>query len=254
MADYKDIAASIAAEKGITDFNDLMDIIDGRYFFVYGDQETQRGDPAPTEEGGQAYGEAPRKKKGVDRPAGNIRLSNTRIPSRYADRYSPIRKGEKEPDVGDPGEPIETEERESVKPVQKGFSTSLSGFGKRTTSDVGAARDPKPADGDAKGGDPFAGRTNTDGTPLKFDEGGWEALDVAGGQAAMPQLKAMRSANADLVKLYDLLDEGYEVDSPEAQELLYNIMEDVNSLATDAGSTGSNLTKGQKAMREQMGP
>lgn len=253
MADYKDIAASIAAEKGIEDFGDLMDIIDGRYFFVYGDQETQRGEPAPTKEGGQAYGEAPRKKKGVDRPAGNIRLSNTRIPSRYADRYSPIYKPE-EDKAGDAGEPIETVDREESKEAPKGFSTSLSGFGKRTTSDVGAARDAKPADGDAKGSDPFAGRTNTDGTPLKFDEGGWEALDVASGQAAMPQLKAMRSANADLVKLYDLLDEGYEVDSPEAQELLYNIMEDVNSLATDAGSTGSNLTKGQKAMREQMGP
>lgn len=91
MADpeYNEIAENLLAEKDISEFSDLYDIINGRYYFVHGEQETEPK---------AGFGNAKRKA-----PMRNIRLSNTRTPRKRTggDRW------EKPPMAGDVVDPAD---------------------------------------------------------------------------------------------------------------------------------------------------
>lgn len=239
MADneYEDLAAQIMAEKGIGDFNSLDDLIKGRYFFVHGDYPTEPSDDGSIGE----YKDKPRKTKSNpnNMPVSNIRLSNTRMPSKLTKggalegKFSPQRK----PSAGDPVESAgDDESRESVPDSEtleadlKTMGASLFGGG-ASASDTGEVK-----------------RVSPSGSAYPP---GYTGPDFINGEAGIPWMKAQRTANRDLAKIYDLLDAGAPMDDPKVQELYNSVMEDIGMMGVGGSKTTGGYTDTQKQMREK---
>lgn len=236
MADneYQSIAEQIAAEKGLADLGSNLDemvdnIIADRYYFVHGDYPTERN--AET-----GYGTYAPKPRGQAFPVRNMRLSNTRMPSKSMKTYSPVG-----------GDPVEAAADDEVREKNaEGLSDEDLLAALLGTADETAIPN-------SDGGEVYPESWSGDRPPKPMTAYGVNP-DIGAGQAGVPWMKAQRTANRDLQKIYDLLDQGVSPNDPQILELRNGVLEDIKALATGGTKATGGLSKSQKTAREQMGP